>query len=208
MNQVDGISQKLGTVFESAKQEMADIVGSEVGAKPNTMPDDLDKDIDELSPFDEQAATPAPEQTTAVTVISDSESSVAIQNQNYIEEKLRQSTSSNQHILDLLNTDITNNSVPPNMKLRAYEVHANITNSIALLMREMRELSKMRLGIDMIANEQLMRSKAKENKDDRNDDGTISLTSQQLLKIVQEARKQPLMDAEDINFTIVEASKP
>jgi hypothetical protein len=204
---VDGIGKKLETIFETAQNEMQKIVESEIAS----LPAEMDIDIDELSSLDDspaQGQSAAPEQTSNAVTISDDVPSVAIQNQNYIEEKLRESAAANKHILDVLNEEIRDNKIPTNMKLRAYEVHANITNSISLLMREMRELAKMRLGIDMVATEYMIRAKSKDKPKGSGDDNTIPLTSGQLLKIIKDAQRQPHMDIEDINFTVVEASKP
>jgi len=84
---------------------------------------------------------------------------VGIQNQQYLESKIKNRIETTEKMLTNFEALIELNKDNANMIPRMYEVYANLTNSISLLLREMRELSKMRIGIDLVIADNVIKSK-------------------------------------------------
>jgi hypothetical protein len=130
--------------------------------------------------------------------------SVTIKDRGYLEEKTKGMISRCERILDALESSFNN---PPEIddrgkekggfSLYAVDVYAKIVNAVAVQIRELRELNKMVMGIDVINAEQIIK-KTDADKESKSKD--VKMTSTDLLKLIKEASKKTELNAVDAIF--------
>ncbi len=127
--------------------------------------------------------------------------SIDIKDRSYIEEKVKGMIGRCTGILDRLDNDMKDPAViGPNMRMRAIEVYATMVNAISIQIRELRELNKMVMGIEMINMESTTRQ-AQEEKAKKEE--TVSMTPAQLCKIIQDAQANSTMNKITTTYEIV-----
>lgn len=90
------------------------------------------------------------------------------------------------------------------LELYAVDVYSKLVNAIAVQIRELRELNKMVMGIDVINAQQVMKTLESENEGKSKE---IKMTSSDLLKLIKEAGKKEALEAVDAEFNDVKPEK-
>jgi hypothetical protein len=202
------ISNRLDTIFESAKKEMKQIASDGNLITDKTLPEDLELDIDQLSKLDN---VPAVNESTEIEPISETTAiinyeNLIIKNQQYIEDKAKQFIGRSEEVLNKLYNALST-ECSPNILPRMAEVYGNVTNSVSLLLRELRELSKIRLHADITTADYILRAKSGEKEKEKNKADCITLSSSQLLKIIKDSRNEIKIDADEAEYVVVEEPK-
>jgi len=182
MNPVDKIAQKFNTTFDRA-------VGSQAILQlENKVQGNLESIRTEGSAL-------------AASLISD----IKIRDQDYIEERIKSLISRCETILTQLDIDMKDPAViTPNMKLRAVEVYAAMANAVSIQIRELRELNKMVMGLDMVNNENIAKKIEEEAQEKKEKDSKIMLTSSQLNSLIADAMKNNSLNKIEADFKVVE----
>ena len=92
-----------------------------------------------------------------------------------------------------------------NLSLYGVDVFAKLVNVTSGHIRELRELNKMVLGIDIV-NVDVLLKKSEEEKSEK--DKTVKLSSSDLLKLIKEAGKTSQLNAVEADFTVVNQNQP
>jgi hypothetical protein len=185
------ITEKLNVEYTAAQSEMNDLIDQGINTSEKE-PADYEIDFDEMSVMDE----PVCQGNRSVEIVDDCKG-VSVPNQEYMDSKIKELIFHNVELMKTLRDDIANADCAPNMKPRMMEIHGSITNSVSMLLRELREISKLRIGIDVIPFAQLIRSKAEKPEEPESKNDTLVLSSSQLLKIINEAKKENKINAEE-----------
>lgn len=132
---------------------------------------------------------------------------VEIRDREYLEIKTKGMISRCERILDRLEESFdaipdecderTDAEKKSGFSLYAVDVYAKIINAVAVQVRELRELNKMVMGIDVINAEQVMKRNEEEvSKQDK----TVKMSSSDLLKLIKEAGASSEIKAVDAEF--------
>jgi len=134
--------------------------------------------------------------------ISNLPTAITIQDREYMEGKIKDTIAASESIREKLEKDIKENTISPNMMLRAYEVHSTIVNAIAIQIRELRELNKMLMSLEVINNTNISKQQEEElKKKEEEEKKTVKMSPSEFLKqLIAEAEKEkdkkPVTDAE------------
>jgi len=119
-------------------------------------------------------------------------SPITFEDQKYLLDEIRDLICSTTRILEKLEQDIKIGSPP-----RMYEVYSALTNAKVNQLRELRELNKMILDMQIFQNVPEEKGKGTVGRDE------VKMTALDLLKIVKAAQKSSSMNAIEADFKIV-----
>lgn len=132
---------------------------------------------------------------------------VTIRDREYLEDKTKGMIQRCEMILDRLESSFeptldAEGKEKNNFTLYGVDVYAKVVNAVAVQVRELRELNKMVLGMDLVNTETAVKmaieSKEKENS-------TVKMSSSDLLKLIKTAENNKEIKTEPAEF--VEVSK-
>lgn len=145
---------------------------------------------------------------------------VTIKDREYLETRSKSMISRCENILDILDRSFERavngedddeeesadgkKKKKKGVELYAIDVYSKLVNAIAVQIRELRELNKMVMGIDVINAQQVMKTMESENEGKSKE---IKMTSSDLLKLIKEASKKDVADAIDAEFNVVTPEK-
>lgn len=130
---------------------------------------------------------------------------VTIHDRDYIENKTKGMITRCEMMLDQLEESFkptvdNEGKIKINFSLYGADVYAKVVNAVAVQVRELRELNRMVMGIDVINADSMLR-KAEEVKNTQNK--TIKMSSSDLLKLIKEAGESNQLNAVDAEFKII-----
>lgn len=131
---------------------------------------------------------------------------VTIHDREYLETKTKGMIARCEAVLNTLenrfeSTEIDDKGEPKTkFNLYAVDVYAKIVNAVAVQVRELRELNRMVMGIDVINAEQMVK---KQEEDNGKKDNTVKLSSSDLLKIIKEAGAKSQVRAVNAEFEVI-----
>jgi hypothetical protein len=132
---------------------------------------------------------------------------IPIENKEYLDEKIKKIVVRCENMLDNLESDMESFENDDDdarkfmgrmtLKIAAYNAYSCLVNAITGNVRELRELSKMLLGVN------LLNTKDDEEKDNKN----IKMSSGDLLKIINNAKENNSMNEVDAEFKVLNEEK-
>jgi len=125
-------------------------------------------------------------------IVRSNKTDLVIKDQDYLEEEIKELIDNSKTVLQKLQNDIKIGS-----PARMYEVYAELLNSVLNQYKELRELNKMIESMKIMSGAGFRPSV--EEKDNK-----ISLTSDQLIDVVNKAKKNSQLNAIDASFEIEE----
>lgn len=130
---------------------------------------------------------------------------VTIRDREYLESKTKGMIDRCELMLNRLEesfepTTDDEGKIKVNFSLYGVDVYAKIVNAVAVQVRELRELNRMVMGIDVINAEGMMKSLESKKEDESK---TVKLTSSDLLKLIKEAGNNNQMNAINAEFKIL-----
>jgi hypothetical protein len=131
---------------------------------------------------------------------------ITIRDREYIENKTKVMITRCENMMDQLEESFKptvndEGKIQINFSLYGVDVYAKLVNSVASQVRELRELNRMAMGIDVINTEAYIVSKKKEPVQETNT--TIKMTSSDLLKLIKEAGASNQLNAIDAEFDVI-----
>jgi len=111
--------------------------------------------------------------------------------------------------LDIIDNDLNSKTsdgsagITPQAKAFMLKVYADVANAVSIQLRELRELSKTALGLDMIGAEQAIKANEEQSIIDRAKQKKFVLSGQDLANIVDAARATSQMNQIDASFKII-----
>lgn len=135
--------------------------------------------------------------------------SVTIEDKGYLQEKSKDMISRCERILDRLEqsfepTTDAEGKTKDNFSLYGVDVYAKMVNTVSSHIRELRELGKMVMGIDMINTEQAMKLSEAENQQKSKN---IKMSSSDLLKLIKTAESSVEVKIEPSEAEFTEVQK-
>ena len=130
---------------------------------------------------------------------------VTIHDRDYLETKTKGMISRCENMLDQLEESFKpsvddEGKIKINFSLYGVDVYAKVVNAIAVQVRELRELNRMVMGIDVINAEGMLKQfEEKQEKQSK----TIKMSSSDLLKLIKEAGEANQLNAVDADFKVV-----
>jgi hypothetical protein len=110
---------------------------------------------------------------------------VTIKDQQYLEDKTKQLIERSEKVLSVIETAINNKEnteFTPFLKIQAWNSYATVSNAISIQIRELRELNKMIMGMNVINNEAMIGELNKGNESKKKES---NYTSAEVLKLVK-----------------------
>lgn len=198
MHAFDKIANKFDTSFEK-KIESAAVTNSMAHQK-------LENTKNELAVVDQEKN----ELSQKIGEISNLPS-VDVKDREFIESKCKKMIDRCEKIMDHLDNDIgeEGQSIPLAQRPRFYEAYATMVNAISIQVRELRELNKMVMGIEMVNNEQLAKQIEQEQNEQRKvKEKSVSLTMTELAEFIKKADTNNQLNAVDATFEILDKEGP
>lgn len=133
---------------------------------------------------------------------------ITIKDQSYLEDKTKTLIEKTERVLSQLEKDMFGDSegleapkITPNMKVAAYNAFSCLSNSVSMQIRELRELNKMVLGMDMMNSEVLTK---KYDEEQQLKSKTIKMSSSDLLKLINEAKNSNQLNAVNAEYKVIQ----
>jgi hypothetical protein len=118
---------------------------------------------------------------------------INIKDQQYLEDKIKDLIKKSELMIDNLSSEINGEITDENgnskkalsaiNRISAYNAYAIMTNSLINALKELRELNKMVMGLDIVNSDTINKNKGISK------DKNIKLSSSELLKLLNEAQK-------------------
>ena len=130
---------------------------------------------------------------------------VTIRDREYIETKTKAMITRCENMMEQLEESFKptvddEGKIKNNFSLYGVDVYAKLVNVVASQIRELRELNKLALGMDVV-NAESMLKKIEEDSDKKSKN--IKLSSSDLLKLIREAGESNQLHAVDAEFKVV-----
>jgi hypothetical protein len=135
---------------------------------------------------------------------------VTIHDREYLENKTKTMITRCENMLDQLEESFRpsvddDGKIKINFSLYGVDVYAKVVNAVAVQVRELRELNRMVMGIDVINAEGML--KQFEDKQEKQSK-TIKMSSSDLLKLIKEAGESNQLNAVDAEFKVINQKEP
>jgi hypothetical protein len=129
---------------------------------------------------------------------------VEIKDRQYLEDKIKGLIDRTSHVLDLMDEEfVMSGGIPPQAKAFMYKTYADVVNAISIQVRELRELSKMCMGLDMINTEQTIKANEEKQIEEKAKQKKFLLSGEDLANLVDAARATSQMQAIKAEFHIL-----
>jgi hypothetical protein len=115
---------------------------------------------------------------------------VEIKDREYLETKIKGLIDRTVRILDMMDNDLNSSTngegtgIPPQAKAFIYKTYADVTNAISIQIRELRELSKMTMGLDMVNTESIIKANEGKHLEEKAKQKKFMLSTSDLTELV------------------------
>jgi len=133
--------------------------------------------------------------------------SIEVKDREYLEQKCKSMIEKTERILGFIEKDIgeEGQSIPLNIRSKFYDSWSSLVNAVSIQLRELRELNKMVMGIDMVNNEAIIKQMEEEQAERRRKrEGKVSLSMSELASLVKAAENNNQLNAVDATFEIMD----
>jgi multidrug efflux pump subunit AcrB len=183
MNSYDKIANNFNTTFETQFQNKIDTAMTSVQAE-------------------KQQLTAQIKTTLALPTVE-------IKDREYLETKIKGLIERTTNVLDIIDNDLNSKNpdgsagITPQAKAFMLKVYADVCNAVSIQLRELRELSKMNMGIDMVNAEQSMKANEEQQLIDKAKDKKYILSGSDIAELIDAARSTSQMNSIYASFKII-----
>src|SRR5271157_2860064 len=129
---------------------------------------------------------------------------VELKDRKYLEDRIKGLIDRTTNILDGIDRELSAGGMVPQAKAFMFKVYADVANAMSIQLRELRELAKTTMGLDMVNSESYMKANEAKQIEDGIKKKKFLMSGEDISNLIDAARNTSQMRGIKAEFKIVE----